>query len=325
MNEKHPPTTAPVSVIVTVKNEEVTIIDLLNALTRQTVLPQEVVVVDAASTDQTVELITQYARQLKSEHTRVKLSVESFPCNRSQGRNRAIALAKCELIAITDAGCVPEPVWLEALLSSFHPGEVVGGYAIGAGTTPFERAVTPYFLPMPDRIHPDTYLPTTRSVLFEKKTWERLGKFDERLNTSEDFALFRKMHQEHVPIVLERRATVRWTPPSSLSQFVKLTSTFATSDIQARILRPKVVALFGRYLLGVLLVWILAIVWSPQAALTAFSVGLLLYLLWAIRKHYRDVGGAWYWLPVLQVVVDGSVMWGTGRGVLRALVGSDRS
>jgi len=324
VNEEHPPTTAPVSVIVTVKNEELTIIDLLNALTHQTILPEEVVIVDAASTDRTVELITQYAQQLKSEHSPIKLVVESFPCNRSQGRNQAIILAKNELIAITDAGCIPEPVWLEALLSAFHPGEVVGGYAIGAGKTPFERAVTPYFLPMPDRIHPDTYLPTTRSVLFEKKTWEKLGKFDERLNTSEDFALFHKMRQEHVPIVLERRATVRWTPPSSLGQFVKLTSTFATSDIQARILRPKVIVLFGRYLLGILLIVGLAVFWSPQIALLIFSAGCILYMLWAIRKHYWDVEGAWYWLPVLQLVVDGSVMWGTGRGVLQALFGVER-
>ena len=50
----------PVSVIMTVRNEQGSLSGLFDSLAEQTVLPGEVVVVDGGSTDRTVEVESSY-------------------------------------------------------------------------------------------------------------------------------------------------------------------------------------------------------------------------------------------------------------------------
>ena len=101
-----------ISVCITTFNEkEETIKELLTALNNQTLKPNEIIMIDAKNYDN---------------------------CSRSKGRNIAIKKAKNEIIAITDAGCVPHRDWLEkitkphtevAYLDHSRSGIVVaGGY-----------------------------------------------------------------------------------------------------------------------------------------------------------------------------------------------------
>src|SRR5688572_1847674 len=106
-----------ISVIVTVLNEEDTVEALLNALLQQTVLPKEVVIVDGGSDDNTWNMLEIWKK--KSELPFTLLTTQK-PGNRSVGRNEAIQKTTTELIAITDAGCIPDKKWLEELLKAYH-------------------------------------------------------------------------------------------------------------------------------------------------------------------------------------------------------------
>src|SRR5690606_22957006 len=105
-----------VSVIVTIKNEGEAIRLLLDSLLNQTMLPDEIVMCDGGSTDDTLAILDEYRRWLP-------LRVVSAPgSNISQGRNRAIEAAAGPIIAATDAGVVLSPVWLEQITRPIRDG-----------------------------------------------------------------------------------------------------------------------------------------------------------------------------------------------------------
>ena len=94
-----------VSLIITILNEEKTIISLLDSILKQKTIPNEVIIVDGGSDDKSVEFVNNFIRSL--EERRFKLSIKLFlkKGNRSVGRNFAIEKAKHAWIAVTDAGC----------------------------------------------------------------------------------------------------------------------------------------------------------------------------------------------------------------------------
>jgi glycosyltransferase involved in cell wall biosynthesis len=121
-----------VSVISTVLNEGEAIRRLMDSLAAQTRLPDEVVIVDGGSRDNTVAVIETYTDQLP-----LRVIVEPG-ANISRGRNVAIGAATGDIIASVDAGVWLEPIWLERLIAPFEQGS--GGAreqgSRGAGETP---------------------------------------------------------------------------------------------------------------------------------------------------------------------------------------------
>ena len=105
--------------IVPVRNGAASIRPLLESLAAQT-LPRErfeVIVVDNGSTDGTGQVAAGYE---------AKVVQEPVP-NRSRARNRGAAEAGARLYAFTDADCVAQPGWLEALLACRSAAPLVAG------------------------------------------------------------------------------------------------------------------------------------------------------------------------------------------------------
>src|ERR1044071_4185730 len=98
-----------ISLIATVLNEGESIHRLLRSLVAQTRLPDEIVIVDGGSRDNTVTLIQSYTDRLP-----LRVLVEQG-ANISRGRNRAIAATQGDIIAVTDAGVELAPDWLEKI------------------------------------------------------------------------------------------------------------------------------------------------------------------------------------------------------------------
>ena len=98
-----------VSVICTVLNEGESIRRLMDSLVAQSRQPDEIVIVDGGSRDNTVAVIQTYADRLP-----LRVLVEPG-ANISRGRNVAIDAATGDVIASVDAGVWLEPVWLAEL------------------------------------------------------------------------------------------------------------------------------------------------------------------------------------------------------------------
>jgi O-antigen biosynthesis protein len=119
------------SVVVVTKDRPELIARLFEALTAQSLAPDEVVVVDNNSR-------ASYAAVFEAYRTRLPLRtfVETTP-GIPAARNRGIREARCEILAMTDDDCVPDPLWLERIIEPFyrdpHIG-AVGGYTTFHGT-----------------------------------------------------------------------------------------------------------------------------------------------------------------------------------------------
>ena len=99
-----------IAVVIPALNEESALPGLLEALLNQTLLPDEILVVDADSTDGTVEIVQKWGRK---DHSIRCLKGRRGGCG--IGRNIGIQAAKSEWIVILDCGMVPIPSWLVAL------------------------------------------------------------------------------------------------------------------------------------------------------------------------------------------------------------------
>lgn len=302
-----------VSVICTVLNEQETILELLEALSEQTTTPAEVIICDGGSSDNTQSLVTEFSKK----HPQCNLRLLVKKGNRSVGRNAAIQAAENSIIAITDAGCVPQKDWLKELLEKYAEMQapVIAGYYKGVAKNPFEEAVVPYVLVMPDQINPHTFLPATRSMLIEKRVWQALGKFDEQLSHNEDFAFANKIKKAGYKIAFAKDAIVAWFPRQNLTEFENMIERFAMGDIEANIIRPKVVFLFFRYLLLIVLTRLVLLVSGWREVVSLLLTLFVIYSLWAIQKNSKYLTKGWYWLPILQVVSDFAVIKGSIRGL----------
>lgn len=113
-----------VSVIIPVLNEARRIDRCLDALdAQQDAPPFEVIVVDNGSRDGTRELVRQ-----RGDGVRLAVELTRGPY---AARNTGIDLARGEVIAFTDADCLPRRVWLAAGTAAIDAGaDLVGGRVV---------------------------------------------------------------------------------------------------------------------------------------------------------------------------------------------------
>jgi len=119
---EQPPKLPMVSVVVPVRDGAATIRTCLEALLAQD-WPRralELIVVDNRSTDATRAVVAAYPVRLLDEH-RVQSSYAA--------RNRGVEASQGDLLAFTDADCVPDPGWVRALAAAFEDHRV--GLAAG--------------------------------------------------------------------------------------------------------------------------------------------------------------------------------------------------
>lgn len=309
-----------VAFITTVLNEEKNILSLLKSVLSQTRRPDEVIIVDGESKDNTLAIIHKWASKIRSEDFRKKVKVFIKKGNRSLGRNEAIKRTSCEIIACSDSGCVLDKNWLRNIRKSFQRKnvEVVAGYYKGLTKSVFEKSLLPYVLVMPDKVKTDNFLPATRSMAFKKDTWERVGGFPQNLSNNEDYVFARKLRKIGAKIVFRKNALVYYKPRQNIVEAFLMFFRFAKGDSEAGILRPKVVLIFIRY---AILVWFLIYAYSIKLffILEVIFYILILYVIWAIWKNYRYVNDreAFLFLPLIQITSDIAVILGTTTGFLK--------
>ncbi|HYT00869.1 MAG TPA: glycosyltransferase [Thermoplasmata archaeon] len=217
------------AIIVTVLNEMQHIRGLLTSLETQTRTPDVIVITDGGSTDETQEILREFASD-----TRLRFQWQVVPGNRSQGRNAAIRTADAELLAVTDVN-VLESDWFERIIGPLERGEadIVGGWYEPIAETPRERAMGAMTLFSLEEIKPDAFVPASRSVAFTREAWHRVGGYNERLAMAEDTALVLAMRRAGLRFVFEPRAIVRCWTAADLREAFGMYRRYAFSDGQA--------------------------------------------------------------------------------------------
>ena len=306
-----------VSLISTVFNESESINSFLESIDSQSVLPDEVIITDGGSTDDTVKKILSFnPRRLKS-----KVILINLRGNRSVGRNEAIKRSTHEIITCSDTGCTLGKDWIKNITKPFSSEgvDVVAGYYEGKFSNIFQKCLIPYVLVMEDKINSEDFLPATRSVAFRKELWEKVGRFDESLSNNEDYAFAKKLKKINVNIVFVKKAIVYWKPRKNFYEAFVMFYRFAMGDIESGIVRPKVILVFLRYLVGIVLLF-LYLISENQTIILLIIFFLIFYVILSILKNYKYVKDikAFLYLPLLQFTADFAVLLGTTIGFLKS-------
>lgn len=228
--------TRPISVVTTVLNELSTIDQLLDQLIPQLNPGDEVVVVDGGSTDGTIQVLERRC----AEDPRVRLIVAPG-AGISTGRNRGIDAAANDVIACTDAGCLPEHHWLAAFRCAIEArpdAELWTGTYRVLGTKPWERALAAASYPNIEELGArtpfvgtygrlfgrkfDSGMPTGRSMAFTRAAWSRVGGFPEHLATGEDVVFGQRLARRGARTVLVRDAEVCWTQRPTIRENLRM-------------------------------------------------------------------------------------------------------
>lgn len=167
----------PLSVVITVRNEEKHIGELLESLSVQE-RPFEVIIVDAESTDRTVDVIKEYMERMD-----LKLIVKRS--SRGGGRNIGVANSKYDYVVFTDGDIIVSERWLQEMRKSIDEGnDVVAGKTLQIGNERFAAL---------DRVELiyygfDATFPSC-NLAYRKDLFIKLGGFDESFITAEDIDL----------------------------------------------------------------------------------------------------------------------------------------
>lgn len=278
-----------VSVVATVKDEGEAIRPLLDSLIHQSRVPDEVVICDGGSTDNTLVVLEEYKRWLP-------LTIITAPgSNISQGRNRAIAAAAGPVIAAADAGVVLGPYWLEELVKPIVEEEatVVSGWFEPDPYTDFEVVMGATVLPDRSDIDPEKFLPSSRSVAFRKHAWKEVGGYPEWLDYGEDLVFDMALRQRYGPFPFVETAVAYFRPRGNLRTFFRQYYLYARGDGKANLWPERHAIRYFTYL--VVIPFILRLIWREK-----WHGWLLLLLGGAVytrRPAQRLWLSTWGWRP----------------------------
>lgn len=286
-----------VSLVTTCLNEQSQIETFLNSAISQTKLPDELVIVDAGSTDHTVERIKRIS---KNAPLPIKLIVRSG--NRSVGRNIGISEAKHQIIAESDVGCQLHADWLEQITKPFTKADVssVAGFYNGQTKNALAQVCAPFLVTNPKKLDSNTFLPSSRSVAFRKTVFASIGGYNAQLDYCEDLEFAQRLKQEGGMVVNEK-ALVDWPIPTSITDFFGKIHHYTTGNVQAK---------YWPHLkknLTVPLRYVLFYLFPPM---------LVLYFAYVIFKHRQSTKpNLWWLLPLVQLTSDLAVVTGLIAGL----------
>lgn len=222
-----------VTLVVTMLNEGQTLPRLLEALLAQTRPPDEFILVDGGSTDNSVAVAESYQNRLP-----LRILVRAG-CNISQGRNEGIAAASHALIAVTDAGCRPAPDWLAQLVAPLETDGKVGlvsGRVEPEAYTHLEACIGRCSLAFQAQIGGAWFLPTARALAFRQAVWEQAGGFPAHLAFGEDTA-FVVAAAAITSIAVANQSVTFWRPRSNYMELIHQFFHYAEGLAQAGLSR----------------------------------------------------------------------------------------
>jgi cellulose synthase/poly-beta-1,6-N-acetylglucosamine synthase-like glycosyltransferase len=299
-----PPDRKPVavSIIIPALNEERVIGQCLQALTRLDSPKDsfEVVLVDNGSADRTVEIARSFSPALN-------LTVLQKPGARiSAMRNFAVSQTSGEVLAFLDADCVAPPDWLKtaaSLLKQNGIGALGAHYRIPEDSSWVGRA---WFGGMELEKQGDIAWIPAGDMFIRRSTFERIGGFDESIQTNEDCELCERLRSAGLRVVGDASlAVVHLGTPQTLSRFYGKIRWHATDGLRVFLRglpgisnpRPLLFAAYTLICAAGLAIGAAAAVWSRTFGLLGFFSAALLgpafllsLRLAAKRKRWADVG-----------------------------------
>lgn len=208
-----------VSAIIPVFNDQEGIEACLNALSAQTYPVEcfQAVVVDNGS-NPAIHLDGNYPFHVKLEQCKVPGSYAA--------RNAGARLAAGEILAFTDADCVPCPEWIERGVAALLAGEgwhIAGGEVeiieldLRSGVALYQHATGFHQRANIER----KGFSATANVFCTMRQFQAIGPFDERLLSGGDREWAWRAAKQGISVVFEERAIVNTPPRTTLGSAIR--------------------------------------------------------------------------------------------------------
>ncbi len=230
------------AVIIPTLNEEKYIGILLDSIASQTVLPKEIVVVDAESKDKTISEIKKRQKFLP------QLKYYQIPkYSISRQRNFGVAKTKMQSILFLDADMMlKNPQSLEQYLEGVNLK--MADFAIST-IRPLSKKRLDNFLyfllnMVPKVCKPLKYYATSMNFFIKRQVFNKVGGFDENIIIAEDFEFVNRLEKSKLKFVildkpeiynsvrrLEKEGRIRWNFILLMSLFFVLTVGYKKNPI----------------------------------------------------------------------------------------------
>jgi glycosyltransferase involved in cell wall biosynthesis len=209
------------ALIATVYNEADNVSGWWDCLLRQTVLPDEIVIVDGGSNDGTWEKLQDLTRQ-----SPVLAKLDQRRCNIAEGRNRAISLTDAQIIASSDAGSFPEPAWFGEITRPLLDDEsldATGGLNVSSEVTPFQKILAQLESREESGVSNGQVRPSSRNTAFRRQAWADVGGYPEWLTLTGEDALFTlALNKIGKRFLYNPRAVVHWSVRDNEDAFLTM-------------------------------------------------------------------------------------------------------
>jgi glycosyltransferase involved in cell wall biosynthesis len=211
-------------VVIPARNEALNVDYTLESLFAQTRLPDEIVLADACSADETVE------RFLRHRHRRIPLTVtRNESLFAGGGRNAGTRAAAHDIIVFMDLGNRAERDWLEAMARPFEEDpelDFLGGLHLPISDTPFRRvctAVLEHHRRGMDKeqiraLITDQVVPGGMCMAYRRRILKRVGGFSEWARKGQDRLFGYKVRRMGGKVSITLDAKVHHKMPRSFRQ-----------------------------------------------------------------------------------------------------------
>ncbi|MCL5070228.1 MAG: glycosyltransferase [Actinobacteria bacterium] len=278
-----------VSFIITILNEEKDISAFLDSLFEQSALPEEIVIVDGGSTDNTVDILSNYflgkAKDfdfklsgnimfdapdgiVNSDKNSSSIKIKIFQIKGvriSEGRNFAIKNTSGETICVSDSGCILDKDWFLQITKPFQSRRelnIVSGYNYAIAKNFLQSCLAASIMPKKEEIKKEKYMPSSRNLSFKKNAWLEVGGYPETMDYGEDMKFNFNLRSKGYEIDYNPEAVVYWKMRDNLAKIFKQFFRYAKGDALGKMyLYRHLIRFFSFMVLAAIIV--LSVVLSP--------------------------------------------------------------
>lgn len=207
-----------VSVIIAVFNDENNIGNCIESVLNQSHKNFELIIVNDASTDNTLDIVKQYSKI----DTRIKYFSNRTNKAQAYSRNIAINNSQGDIIAIIDSDCVARNDWLKNLISGLKNENIVMGNSLSTKENIWAKEIFKQYKKWFSSKNKGNYLDSldTKNCAIRKIIFEKIGLFDPKASPSEDTELAIRVKKADFKIRYAEDAIITHKDPTRLlSQF----------------------------------------------------------------------------------------------------------
>ncbi len=201
-----------ISVVIITRNTEYYMRDCLDSLVHQSRTPDEIIVVDAESTDATQRIV----REFSAKHDIIKLHVKAL--QKGESRNYGVTKSTGNIIAFVDADTICHALWIEEILKAFDvPGtDAMAGKEVRLGYSGFAGLKR---VPLLHKGQDVTY--PTVNMAYTREAFNTVKGFDPWFKEAEDVDLNYRVIDADFKLIYWDRAIVYHRVRDSFFGFFK--------------------------------------------------------------------------------------------------------